>query len=314
MRTFEAFPTMVTPLKWDNSVDYATVEKLTRWYWEQGCDGIFASCQSSEIWFLPEEDRVQLAQVVKDTADYLYENENPDARPRMTVVASGHVSDDFDIQVRELSRVAATNVDAVILITNRLDIANTSDEAWIADGKRLLESLPEHIHLGLYECPYPYKRLLTPAMLKWAVSTGRFYFIKDTCCDAQEIDRRMDILRGSDIRLFNANAQTLYDSLKSGAAGYCGVMANFHPALYVWLTKHMDDPKAREVADWLSIAAFTEQLAYPVTAKYHLSAVEGLPIGLNTLSRAPEQLTPYHKMCVEQMNRSAVLLLESIGE
>ena len=35
--------------------------------------------------------------------------------------------------------------------------------------------------------------------------------------------------------LFNANAQTLLPSLELGAAGFSGVMANFHPDLYARL-------------------------------------------------------------------------------
>ena len=56
---FGAFPTMITPYTADGKVDYDTVEKLVEWYWKEGCDGIFASCQSSEIWYLPEEDRIE---------------------------------------------------------------------------------------------------------------------------------------------------------------------------------------------------------------------------------------------------------------
>ena len=232
----------------------------------------------------------------------------------MTVVASGHVSDSPDDQVRELNRIAATGVDAVILITNRMDIANTSDEAWIRDTQNLLDHLPADVPLGLYECPYPYKRLLTPAMIRWCVSTGRFRFIKDTCCDAEEIERRMEILRETDLLLYNANAQTLLPSLQCGAAGYCGVMANFHPQLYVWLCHNFAScpEKAQEAADFCSMTAFTESLAYPITAKYHLSAVDGIPMTLSSRSRRAEDFTPYHAMCVEQMDRAARRMMASL--
>ncbi len=297
-----AFPTMITPYNSDGTVDYGAVAALVEWYWQEGCGGIFASCQSSEIWFLPEEDRVKLAQVVKATADRLAATDT--SRAPMTIVASGHVSDNREDQIRELTKVAETGVDAVILITNRMDIVNTSDENWIRDTDALAKALPETTALGLYECPLPYKRLLTPAMLRYAVESGRFRFIKDTCCDAAEIERRMEILRGTDLLLYNANAQTLLPSLHAGAAGYCGVMCNFHPRLYNWLVENFEKApeKAALAADVCSMTAFTEALAYPITAKYHLSELEGLPMELFARSRKAEDFTPYHAMCVRQMD------------
>ena len=53
------YPTMITPYKKSGEVDYETVEKLVEWYWEEGCDGIFAACQSSEIMFLTLDERVK---------------------------------------------------------------------------------------------------------------------------------------------------------------------------------------------------------------------------------------------------------------
>ena len=66
-----AYPTMITPYNENGTIDWAAVEALTEWYWNKGCNGIFASCQSSEIWFLGEDDRVKLAQTVKAKADAL---------------------------------------------------------------------------------------------------------------------------------------------------------------------------------------------------------------------------------------------------
>lgn len=72
------------------------------------------------------------------------------------MVASGHVSDSFEDQVRELNAIAAEGPDALILISNRMDIKNTSDEKWIADTERLIAALPAEMPLGVYEYPKPY--------------------------------------------------------------------------------------------------------------------------------------------------------------
>ncbi|MBO5416199.1 MAG: dihydrodipicolinate synthase family protein [Clostridia bacterium] len=296
-----AYPTMITPYNENGKVDYGAVKALTEWYWEKGCDGIFASCQSSEILFLSLEDRVKLAKTVSDTAIALAAK-NPE-RKKMSVVASGHVSDDFDEQCAELNAIAETGVDAVVLISNRSDIENTSDEKWIADTEAILAALPAETMVGTYECPRPYKRLLTEKMTKWIAESGRFAFIKDTCCDADEIAKRLRILDGSGVGLFNANGQTCLESLKSGGDGYCGIMCNFHPELYVWLCHNFKKypEMAQKVQAALSMCAFTENPVYPVTAKYHLSHHEGIPMSLYARSADRRTLTNYYKLCVDQM-------------
>ena len=68
---YGAYPTMITPYKKDGSVDLDTAEKYVKWYHEKGCDGIFATCQSSEIAFLTVEERVALNRRVYETAKKL---------------------------------------------------------------------------------------------------------------------------------------------------------------------------------------------------------------------------------------------------
>ena len=154
-----AYPTMITPYRADGSVDLETVEKYVYWYHEAGCDGIFAVCQSSEIFQLSLEERAAINETVWNTVQKIA----AEGGRRMTVVSSGHVSDSIDDQARELCRIAETGTDALILITNRLDLNQEGDDVWIANAERLLAQLPADVALGLYECPYPYKRLLTPA-------------------------------------------------------------------------------------------------------------------------------------------------------
>lgn len=302
---YGAYPTMVTPYNNDGSVDWEAVKALTEWYFEKGCAGIFASCQSSEIHMLGLSERVKLAAVVRETADRI-----SGGGRRMTVVASGHVSDSFEEQLAELKAVAETGVDSVIMISNRFDIENTSDGKWIADTSRVVDALPE-IPLGIYECPRPYKRLLTPGMIDFIVKSGRFAFIKDTCCDAEEIDRRIKQIAetpsmGLKPALFNANAQTLLETLRSGGAGYCGVMCNFHPELYVKLCEiFASEPECAELlAAFLSQAAFIEFLTYPAIAKYHL---DKSGVKMNTLSRTCDasKMKLYDHMCVDKMDALA---------
>ena len=61
----DAFTTMITPYKADGSVDYETAERYVDWYYNNGLTGIFAVCQSSEIFYLTLEERVRLNREVE---------------------------------------------------------------------------------------------------------------------------------------------------------------------------------------------------------------------------------------------------------
>lgn len=298
--TYGVYPTMITPYRKNGTVDDTAVEALTEWYWKRGCDGIFADCQSSEIQFLTLDERVSILHTVMQKV-YALAEQDP-SRPRMTVVASGHVSDGFEDQVRELNAIAAEKPDALILISNRMDIANTSDEAWIEDTERLIAELPAEMPLGIYECPKPYKRLLSEKMLRWCVENGRFYFVKDTCCDAELIRARLEICKGSHLKLFNANAQTLLETVRAGVYGYCGVMANFHPDLYTRLLKgDINSSDASLLQDFLGLAATIEGQTYPCCAKYYLNRFEGVAMEPDARSADVRNLTAYQKSCVDQL-------------
>ncbi len=299
MKQYDIFPTMITPYTKTGGVDYETAEKYVQWYFDKGCNGVFAICQSSEIFFLSLEERIKLNTVVWNKAK---EIEKKSGKP-FTVVSSGHVSDSIEDQIKELNMVAESGTDALILITNRLDINNEGDDVWIANAKRLLAELPKDIKLGLYECPSPYKRLVTPRILKWCLETDRFYYMKDTCCDAAVIAERNEIIRDSRFRLLNANCQTLLSSLQTGGSGYCGIMCNFHPELYVWLCNNfMNDPeKAQIVQNLIGTVGYTEiGMPYPLTAKYSM-CLEGIETVNYARNRDSAELTDYMKDSTKQM-------------
>lgn len=285
--------TMITPYKNDGSIDFETAEKYVDWYYENGIDGIFAVCQSSEIFYLTLEERVELNQRVYNRAKSLDKN--------FLVVSSGHISDTLEEQAEELNAIYESGTDALILITNRLDINNEGDDVFIKNAENLLKKLPASAKLGLYECPYPYKRLVTPKILDWCLATGRFYYMKDTCCDTETIKERTEQLKGSNLKLLNANCQTLLETMKNGADGYCGIMCNFHPKLYAWLGKNFQNPKAELVQSVIGTFGFTEVgLPYPLTAKYHMNLC-GIHTENIARNRKSEELTEYGKNCMKQM-------------
>lgn len=285
------WPTMLTPFTDDNKVDYAALEELTEWYIKYGVNGLFAVCQSSEMYYLTLEERVSIAKFVKEKAG-----------GRVPIIASGHISDNIEDQITELKAIADTGVDAVVMVSNRLAKEDESDDVWKRNIETVLNELPADVKLGFYECPYPYKRLISPDMLKWCAETDRFLFLKDTCCDLEEIRAKLKAVEGTGLKIYNANTATLLKSLEDGLSGYSGVMANFHPDLYVWLVENFnkEPKKAEELSNFLGLASVIECQLYPVNAKYALS-LEGINIDQSTRAKDKLLLTDAIKMVVKQL-------------
>lgn len=294
------YPVMLTPFTEENKVDFESLEKLVDWYIENGVAGLFADCQSSEMFFLSLEERVEIVKCIMKAA-----------KGRVPVVASGHISDSLEDQAEELTAIADTGVDAVILLTNRLAKEEESNEVWLNNLKKLLKMIPEDVALGFYECPYPYKRIISPENLKWCADTKRFYFIKDTSCDIENMKEKLEQIKGTNLKLFNANTSTLFETLQLGASGFSGVMANFHPELYVWLTReYKNQPeKARKVADFLTIASLIERQIYPVNAKYYQKKIGNFK-SLFTRTKKAELLNDTCVLEVEQLIRLTDLFKE----
>jgi 4-hydroxy-tetrahydrodipicolinate synthase len=254
-------PVMLTPFSEAGAIDYGGMERLIEWYLANGSDALFAVCQSSEMQFLSLDERVDLARfVVKKTAG------------RVPVIASGHISESRDDQLAELTAIARTGIDGLVLVTNRLDAKRQGGSAFIDDLKWLLERLPADLPLGLYECPAPYRRLLSDQELGFCAHSGRFVILKDVSCDLSTVRRRAALTKDTKLRIVNANAAIAFDAMKSGAPGFTGVFNNFHPDLYKWLlTQSAAHPAlADELSVYLALAAMAEPMGYPALAKmYH---------------------------------------------
>ncbi len=285
----EVWPVMLTPFRESGEIDETALDALIDFYQAAGVTGLFAVCQSSEMFFLSLAERVRLAQMVK-------------SRAKVPVIASGHVSYAPSEQARELNAIVDTGVDAIILITNRLADQHADSKAWIANMRALLKELPSDMPLGLYECPYPFKWVLGDDEIAFCADSGRFRFLKDTCCDLSRIQRRLAQIQGSELKLYNANTATLLDSLRAGAAGFSGVMANFHPDLYVWLgQQYQAEPeKAVRLQALLTLCSQIEKQCYPVNAKAYLG-LSGLPITRVTRTRSAGEMTPLFDSEVAQL-------------
>ena len=258
------WPVMLTPFDDRREIDWKSLGRLIDWYIKAGVNGLFANCQSSEMFYLTQKESLQLTRFVLAHVD-----------GRVPVVASGHTACGIAEQIDQLGAMADTGVDSVILISNRLAMRDESDALVLANLQQVTAALPVTVGLGIYECPHPYKRLLSDEVVRWCATSGRFTFIKDTCCQIDLIRRRLELVKGSRLHIANANGQTLLESLQAGCHGYSGIMANFHPWLYVWLCDNWqsEPEKARLVADYLGTASLAEHLDYPVCAKDYQKSI-----------------------------------------
>jgi len=261
------WPVMLTPFCDDSSIDWPGVDALTDWYIERGATGLFAVCQSSEMFALSPDERLQLAsRVVTRTAD------------RIPVIASGTFGGPIDEQARFVRQMADTGLAAVVVLTNQFNPPETGEE----DFRTQLEELvaqTDPVPLGLYECPVPYKRLLSPKLLSWAAHSGRFLYHKDTVCDMDLLKPKIEAVRDTDLALFNANTPTALASLEYGAVGISPIAANIYPELFAWLCSHPRETDAPDLQRMLAVMEGVVVMRYPVGAKYAMQQ-RGLPISL----------------------------------
>lgn len=276
-----SFPTMITPFQPDGaSIDYGMVDKLVEWFISSGCTGIFSPCQSSEMYFLSAKERLELASHV-----------HQQIAGRVSHVAVGTYGGSVS-EMSETVKAFSSVCDAVVVVTCFLDPDCTGDDAlWQKNAEELLACTPG-VALGLYECPLPYKRLLSPQLLAWCAVTGRFLFHKDTCCDQKQIRDKLKALQDAALvndaakvfNFYNANVETLLYSLKLGASGFSGISANFYPRLHVWLIENyaaQDDAsiaRAEEVQNLMTVFESTVVVNYPGSAKVYLEQAHGFPI------------------------------------
>lgn len=258
---------MLTPFSEDRSIDWQSLDALVEMYLAAGVAGLFAVAQSAEMAQLSEDERVALAQRVVTQVG-----------GRVPVVAAGAFGPTPERQIAMVQRLAATGVAAVVLLTNQLADDGESDERWRERATALLAAT-EGIDLGLYECPAPYKRILPAATLGWAAATGRFVFHKDTCLMGDQIRAKLAAIRGTRLRLYNAEMASLLESIRDGAHGFSGIAANYYPEVTVWLCRHaLERPdEARTLHDLLTVSEQVVDTKYPAAAKRFLRLSGRIP-------------------------------------
>ncbi len=266
-------PVMLTPFKDNGSIDFDGLSKLTELYIDKGCAGLFANCLSSEMFELSEKERLELVDHVVKVAN-----------GAVPVVATGTFGGAITKQADFVKQIYDKGVEAVIGITGLLADENEGDEVFDANVAQLLD-LTDEVPLGFYECPVPYKRLISPNQLGNLVSTGRITYHKDTCLDINQIKEKIALTQGHKFGLYDAYMGHAVESLKAGSAGLSCIQGNFFPELVVWLCDNFDKPELKQQVDKVQ-QFFIDHMdvmhnVYPIISKYALKQ-RGLDISTFT--------------------------------
>lgn len=269
MNPFGVWPVMLTPFTETGALDRPGCEALVDWYLAGRVTGIFTVCLSSEMFDLTPAERLELAELTVRRVS-----------GRVPVVACAGFGDTAEQRLRSIREMADTGVDAVVLPLSVLFPEETSGELVAETLLRLPKRLPG-ITLGLYECPVPYKRSISPELLgKLARDCGnRYRFLKDTCCDRVQLHARCAAAAGSGLAVYNANLTTLTDSLRNGCAGFSGIAANFFPDALAELGCAVtgDPGKADRMQIVFNTLERNVEHRYPRGAKVFLRQ-QGLPV------------------------------------
>ena len=267
------WPVMITPFTTSNHIDFGGLERLTNMYLEAGVNGMFANCLSSEMYQLTSEERLSLtSNVVKFCAN------------KVPVVATGTFSRNISTNSEFIKKIYDTGADAVILITSLLVEPDENEDILKARLEQIMAETGT-IPLGVYECPIPYKRLLSPSIMQWMASTERFIYHKDTSCNSLALERKATSVKGTNFGVYNADTSTALDSLDSGSRGISPISANFYPELYTYLlNEYFANGRTESLNRLHAFLTMMDRVThsfYPYSAKLFLQK-RGLKIEINT--------------------------------
>ena len=269
-------PVMITPYKHDMTIDFDGVSRLTDFYLAAGAKGFFANCLSSEMFFMNDAERIALTHhVVK------YVNS------KVSVVSTGSFGKSLNERVERTKAIYGTGVNSVILISGHFAEKADSDDTLIKNFESFFK-LTGNIPLGTYECPLPYKRVISPEVFKFLVENDRMVYHKDTCEDINKIQVKLGLIKKSKMEFYNAHTATALPSMQMGGNGMSPISANFYPEILAWLCENATNPAKRADALWIQEEITkTEPVIsklYPISSKYFLIK-RGMPIEISCRSK-----------------------------
>jgi 4-hydroxy-tetrahydrodipicolinate synthase len=296
-------PVMITPYKQNGQIDFDGLSRLMDFYAAAGVKGYFANCNSSEMYNLTEAERLALAKHVVKRAN-----------GAVSVVATGSFGETLNDKAEFAKKMYHTGINAVILITSHFAKAEESDDTLIKNLETFLD-LTDNIPMGTYECPAPYKRILTPYAFKYLLGTNRLIYHKDTTIDFDKVKVKIELAKNTRLEFYDACiANTMY-SLQAGAKGISPICGNFYPEIVAWMCENSTNPNKQDDVKFIQAEiARTEDLIgqnYPLSAKYFLKK-RGVPIEISSRVN-PDPLTTAQKQVLDGVYTRFTTWCDRIG-
>lgn len=297
-------PVMLMPFLKDGNIDYNSLNQLIEFYLHAGAGGLFANCLSSEMFNLTQQEMI-------DTVSFIVKKVDG----RVPVVATGTFEDVIPNQAEFVKAIYNTGVQSVIVITSLLAKESDSEEVFENNVMELLD-LTLGIPLGFYECPLPYKRIISSDFLGRLASTGRVKYHKDTSLSITNVqDKILATKKYEEFGLYDAYMVHAVDSLISGSAGLSCIQGNYFPELVVWLCNNYDK---EELGTDVQIIQkfFAENMDlmhdnYPTSAKYTLGKRN---LTINEYCRTvKKELDEHTRLDLDQLYDEFSLLCEKLG-
>jgi 4-hydroxy-tetrahydrodipicolinate synthase len=287
-------PVMITPFCDNLEIDYDALACLIEFYLSAGVKGLFANCLSSEMFSITSTERLQLTRFVVRQVN-----------GRVPVVATGSFGATIYQKAEFIKEIYDTGISGVILITSHFAKPSDTDVELLKNIETVLQHT-NNISLGLYECPAPYKRILSSAVFEQLIKTGRFIYHKDTCLDINQIKAKLQqVPSGNMLEFYDAHTPNAMHSIQSGATGMSSISGNFYPEIMVWMCNNANNPDKLEAVRWLQneldrVDPFIHH-AYPLSSKHFLQK-RGLSININS------------RVYVHQLTKEQVITLDNIYE
>ncbi|MBS1949226.1 MAG: dihydrodipicolinate synthase family protein [Bacteroidetes bacterium] len=296
-------PVMITPYKPNGQIDFNTLSKLIDFYAAAGAKGFFANCASSEMYNLSPDERLSLTKHVVKRAG-----------SKMSVVSTGSFGEKLNEKATFTKKIYDTGVNGVITITSHFAKEDENDETLMENYSAFFK-LTDNIPLGTYECPSPYKRILTPEVFSFLLKSGRMVYHKDTTIDFDKVKAKIELAKNTKLEFYDACIANAMYSLQAGAKGMSPICGNLYPEIVSWMCNNATDPQKQEDVKYIQEQLTkTEDLIgqhYPVSAKYFLHK-RGLPIELISRSNK-DPLTVKQKEVLDGVHKTFLGWCERIG-
>ncbi|VAX24293.1 hypothetical protein MNBD_IGNAVI01-2634, partial [hydrothermal vent metagenome] len=215
------WPVLITPYNDDLSIDIDGYRKMLEWYSSLDLGGVYANCQSSEMFELTDDERLLLITEALKVVDR-----------KFPVVATGNFGNNIDEHIEFIKKVADTGAEIVMLTVPTFH--NTDEEL----EKYYLTIVEKtDAKLGIYECPVPRSYNLGLGLVKVLADSGRFFAYKETSCNIDRIKKLIEITSDTNLAYLQANVPYMLEAVKLGAPGSMNIAANWIPDLEIEVLK-----------------------------------------------------------------------------